>query len=511
MMKKRITALFFAFLMIASCLLVSCDKDSKKTATAGQIESPTDTVDTSKVYDAPVKDLGGHEFIFYAKGAWPLTSVQLATHEIYAEDFNGEKINDAVFTRNLQLEEKYNCKIKMQPVSSSGTKYVSQIKDPLLAGDYVCDLLFGRVDYNATLMQSNLLVDMNTLENMDLSKAWYDDFSMNAITFEGKAFTVIGDGATLDDRTCWIMYFNKQIVNDFDSELNLYQKVREGKWTIDLMYDVMVGTTYDNDGDGTMTIGKDRFGYISERTTNWYHVNACNTTLSVHNGDGSYSIPDAPKQELLDTWSALKKILATPQREVSWTIKNFHNGLGTFFACNAGTLLEMGASGIEYGILPMPKLNEEQDKYYTGVEHYNFCGYAIPVTASNDPNKDWQKNGFESGEEQSAYFLEAFSYYSMMHLTPAFFDQVCLKQAVMDLDSREMVIMALENKIIDPVVLFNWGNTVDMFMTVGSGTKEGIVGNDENWDTLTSAYGAMVTPARTAMEQFLESLRNLGM
>ena len=277
------------------------------------------------------------------------------------------------------------------------------------------------------------------------------------------------------------------------------------------MYDVMVGTTYDNDGDGTMTIGKDRFGYISERTTNWYHVNACNTTLSVHNGDGSYSIPDAPKQELLDTWSALKKILATPQREVSWTIKNFHNGLGTFFACNAGTLLEMGASGIEYGILPMPKLNEEQDKYYTGVEHYNFCGYAIPVTASNDPNKDWQKNGFESGEEQSAYFLEAFSYYSMMHLTPAFFDQVCLKQAVMDLDSREMVIMALENKIIDPVVLFNWGNTVDMFMTVGSGTKEGIVGNDENWDTLTSAYGAMVTPARTAMEQFLESLRNLGM
>ena len=511
MKTKRILAFLFALIMLLPCCLIGCKGDEGEKKTGAQAQLPTDTTDYSAVYDAPVKDLGGHEFIFYAKGTWPLTSVQLATHEIYAEEFNGDKINDAVYSRNLQIEEKYNCKISMQPVSSSGDTYITKIKDPLLAGDYVCDLMFGRVDKNQTLMLSNLLVDLSTLENMDLSKAWYDDFSMSNITFEGKTFTAIGDGATLDDRTCWLMYFNKEIVTNYDTELNLYQMVREGKWTVDLLYNIMEGTANDNDGDGTMTIGKDRFGYITERTTNLYHVSAFNVTLSTKNADGTYTIPDAPKQELLDAWAALKKVLANPKREVSWTIENFHNGLGTFFACNAGTLLEMSAAPFEYGVLPMPKMNEEQDKYYTGVESTNFCGYAIPTTAGNDPNQHWQKNGFESGAEQSAYFLELFSYYSMIHLTPAFFDQVCLKQAVVDMDSQEMVIMALENKVIDPVLLFNWGSTANTFYECGSPKGNKSVGSDEAWDTFTSTYEARVTPARTAMEQFLEGMRNMGL
>ncbi|MBR2635178.1 MAG: hypothetical protein IKD31_06325 [Clostridia bacterium] len=490
--------------MLASCFLVSCDNGAKNTQTAGSVVAPTDTVDTSKVYDAPVKDLGGHEFVIYAKYA---DHVGLGTHEIFSEGYNGDKINDAVYTRNLQIEEKYNCTITMSPVSGTSA-YVSKIKDPLLAGDYVCDMMFGRLDNHSTLMLSNLLVDLTTLQNIDLSKAWYDDFSMSKITFEGKAFTAIGDAATLDDRTAWIMYFNKALVNNYDPELNLYQKVREGEWTIDLLYEIMENTWFDNDGDGALTPGKDRFGYITERSTNWYHVNACNTTLSIYNGDGTYTIPDSPKQDLLDTWAALRKVLASPYREVSDKSSNFKSGLGTFFACNAGTLLTISDTPFDYGVLPLPKLNKEQDKYYTGVENHNFCGYAIPVTASNDPNKDWQKNGFESGEEQSAYFLELFSYYSMIHLTPAFFDQVCLKQAVVDVDSQEMVIMALENKIIDPVVMFNWGS-INIFSEVGS-PKAGVPGSDENWETLTSTYESRVGAARTAMEQFLEGLRNLG-
>ena len=505
-MKNRITALLFAFLMIASCLFVSCDKDHKKTATVGQIAAPTDTVDTSKVYDAPIKDLGGHEFKFYATKH---SSSNLDTHEIFAETYNGEKINDAVYTRNLQMEEKYNCTVAVESVSNSS--YISKIQDPLLAGDYVADLMFGRVDFHGTMMQSNLLVDLASLENMDLSKAWYDSFSMNKITFENRVFTAIGDAATLDDRTAWIMYFNKELVASYDADLNLYDVVREGKWTVDLMYEISEATVYDMNGDGTWTLGTDRFGYITERTTNWYHVNACNATLSVQNADGSYSFPDAPKQEIVDVWAGLKNLLASPSREVSWSIAHFKSGLGTFHSCNAGTLMLISDAPFEYGVLPMPKFNEEQDKYYTGVEGSTFCGYAIPITVGNDPNKDWQKNGFESGAEQSAYFLEAFSYYSMIHLTPAFFDQVCLKQAVVDVDSQEMVVKALENKVIDPVVMFNWGDIDKLFVEVGSGTKNNVVGNDEYWDTLNSAYESKVSAVRAAMDQFMEGLRNAGM
>ena len=433
----------------------------------------------------------------------------LATHEVWAEAYNGDKINDAVYSRNLKLEETYNCTISQSTVSDGS--YITKIKDPLLAGDYVCDLLFGRADYNATLMQSNLLMDLATMENMDLSKAWYDDFSMNVITFDGKVFTAIGDGATLDDRAARLLYFNKGVVAEYAPDLDLYQTVREGKWTLDLLYEIMEGTASDLDGDGSMRVGTDRFGYIAESTADWYHVNACGVSLSVKNADGSYLIPDSPKQELVDAWAALRKVLANPLRDVKDSGTRFRSGLGTFFTCNAGTLLTMSAAPFEYGVLPMPKLNEDQDTYYTGVGGSSFCGYAIPVTASSDPEKHWQKNGFESGEEQSAYFLEAYSYYSMNILTPAFFDQVCLKQAVVDTDSQEMVILALKNKIVDPVVLFDWGSMKSLFSYCGNGGSNGGVGTEEYWDSFTSTYESRVSAARAGMESFLDSVRNAGL
>ena len=75
MKTKRLFCFLMALTMVISCFLVACKGDDGEKKTAGQIEAPTDTVDTSKVYDAPVKDLGGHEFMIYSKGSAGSTTV----------------------------------------------------------------------------------------------------------------------------------------------------------------------------------------------------------------------------------------------------------------------------------------------------------------------------------------------------------------------------------------------------------------------------------------------------
>ena len=123
---------------------------------------------------------------------------------------------------------------------------------------------------------------------------------------------------------------------------------------------------------------------------------------------------------------------------------------------------------------------------------------------TTDYASDAETNGFESGREQAAYFLEAFSYYSRSTLTVAFYDQVLMHQMVQDADTVEMLQLALKNKHFDAVALFNFGNIgFSLFSQVGSNDQNGQIGTDVNYDTLVSTYESRVEAARKALNNYL--------
>ena len=95
---KRILSLILAVIMLCSMFLVACDKGDgdKGGSNLGQIATQ-EQEDESKVYDAEIKNLNGHEFRFVVRNA---SGANLTTHEVYAEAPNGDKVNDAVFARN---------------------------------------------------------------------------------------------------------------------------------------------------------------------------------------------------------------------------------------------------------------------------------------------------------------------------------------------------------------------------------------------------------------------------
>lgn len=490
---KRILSLILAVIMLCSVFLVSCAKeDADKGGSAGSVVEG-EAEDTSKVYDAEVKNLNGHEFRFVVRST---SASHLAVNEVYAEALNGDKVNDAVFQRNSQLQEKYNCTIVEDRQSSPA----SAVREPLIAGEYVADFLVHTAMGLRSLAAANLVADLSVLDNIDLEKAWWDPNGMAGMNVGGKVFFVNGDGVTLDDRAAWILFFNKDWVEEYNPDLNLYDVVEKGEWTIDLMYELMAGTAKDLDGDGALVARKDRFGYIGERFNNWVHVNGCGETLSRISSSGEYEIPAQPKAELLNIWEKLRPLLTSPTRLVDDAGSVFRSGLSTFFSCNTGTILNAASSTISLGVLPLPKLNKEQDKYYNGVSYAQLGCFAIPTTTDNC--EDWETNGFTSGREQAAYFLEAFCYYSMLILTPAFYDQVILKQSIRDVESAKMVEYAMENKVYDPVVGYDFGKMLKLFYEVGSPNNEA-PGSDAAYDTFVSTYESRYTAARKALQDYL--------
>ncbi|MBR5296008.1 MAG: hypothetical protein IKU24_05405, partial [Clostridia bacterium] len=448
----------------------------------------------NEVYDAEIKNLNGHEVRFIVSHN---NASHLSVNEVYAESPNGDKVNDAVFARNAQIANEYNCKI----VENRYEDVAKSIREPLIAGEYVADIILNNAKNSRSLAAANLLADLSNLDNINLEKVWYDQNSMTGLNIGGKVFFVNGDGTTLDDRAAQIMFVNKDWVEGYDSSLNLYDVVKEGRWTIDLMVEIMNGTAKDLDGDGAINPGTDRLGYVADADMNWFHVAAGGVTLSRVSSTGDYEIPAQPKPELLEAWEAVRPLLTSPCREVSDNSARLRNGFSTFYAGNLGNILYSGQTTQALGVLPLPKLDKDQDKYYTGVDFAKLGAFCIPTTVDNC--EDWETNGFTSGREQAAYILEAFSYYSKLTLTPAFYDQVILKLSIRDTESAEMVKIALENKIYDPVVGYNFGGMYKIFEECGSPVEKGSVGSDEKYDTFVSTYTGRYSAARKALQDYL--------
>jgi len=492
---KKLLCAFLAVLMVVSLFLVSCTKEEEKTTQGGgEQQSQTTAEDTSDKFTAEVKKLN-RTFTIIRRNS---SSAHLTMNEIWAEAVSGDKVNDAVFSRNSQLQERFGITVQEIPDGNPATTY----REALIAGEYVGDLIAYTLNGTRPLANSNLLVDWSSLENIDLGKIWWNHNLTEKVTISGKSFFITGDALTLDDRATWILYYNIDLVNNAGLE-SIYTLVDNGTWTTDKMYEYMQKASIDSNGDGVFTYGTDTIGYSGERFNNWVHVAAGNVTVSSRSADGAIVIPEQPKQELLDAWSKVRPVMTSPLRYVASASGAFRKGTIVFYGCNLGTLLNFPNATMNFGIIPYPKHSVEQEGYYTSASHAQLGILAIPTTVEADPAKDWTANGFASAAEQVAYMTEAYAYLSMNTLTPAFYDQVLMKQSVQDPQSAKNLQMTLDTDyiVLDPVVLFNFGKLGHSLFYDGNPSAS-VMADELAWDNFVANYSSRVAAAKEALLEY---------
>ena len=134
----------------------------------------------------------------------------------------------------------------------------------------------------------------------------------------------------------------------------------------------------------------------------------------------------------------------------------------------------------DFGLLPLPKLNEEQDAYYTMINlstPYIF----VPVTVSS-----LDKVGF---------ILEALASLSG-DITSTYYKVCMSSKYTRDEESYEMIELASENIIYDTGFIFNWGNLGKMIRT-------NIKSSSGNYASL---LASLESASQTEMAKFIETL-----
>ncbi|MBQ7298830.1 MAG: hypothetical protein IJW77_03215, partial [Clostridia bacterium] len=114
--KLRICAAILALASVGA-VMASCgsadagDTKTTEAQTSADTSVTTEEVTTDYMPELPVKDYGGDEFLILTSNESDDNGVDWVTKDIYAEAATGDVITDAVYERNMWLEETFNIKI----------------------------------------------------------------------------------------------------------------------------------------------------------------------------------------------------------------------------------------------------------------------------------------------------------------------------------------------------------------------------------------------------------------
>jgi hypothetical protein len=97
----------------------------------------------------------------------------------------------------------------------------------------------------------------------------------------------------------------------------------------------------------------------------------------------------------------------------------------------------------DFGILPMPKYEESQEKYYTTYQSWNGRAYVVPITAGN--------------KERTSAILEYMAYVSPDNVTKAYYDVTLQRKVARDNESSEMLDIIFGNMISDIGLAYELG------------------------------------------------------
>jgi len=461
--KKFIAVILLAALIIS--LLASCSSGNdsgeinNNDASNAENENQADNQNqddaeqaAEKLYpNLEAKDFGGYEFTFLNR-AWPTTVdwEEWDHRDLFAEEVNGDIINDAVYNRNTKIEEKYNITITEVGVND----FAGNIRKTVNAGDDIYDVGCPHLMEVAALAQAGLLLDIFQIPHLDFDKPWWNSNCPRDLSIINKLFVMQGDLLILDNDAMEAMIFNKALLRDAGLD-DPYAIVKNGEWTFEKLYDMSRGVSKDLNGDGKMYIQDDRFGCILQADTDISFIvsggdKICGKDendypIITYGSERSYRIADAIMKLMLDEENVVNLHRYVGKFGVyDEQVKMFSEDRALFSWIRMRIVERLRAMETDFGILPLPKLDKAQEKYITHMNPHTGAGISIPKTAS-----DLDRTGM---------ILEDLSAESRYTLQPAYYELNLQGKFMRDEESREMLDIILSNTAYDIGYIYDFGN-----------------------------------------------------
>lgn len=487
-MKSKV-ALFFVFTVIFSLFLTACGAREEKDVNINNTEHTTESQGTEAqtteyTADAETFDWGRKEFKV-------LVNLNDGTEwrdvDFTAEEEMGETINDAVYRKNLKIEEMFN--IAIVPVHSN--THLADVKKSVKADDNAYDILFNTPFDNSALSQEGYLYDLKTINEIDLTKPWWDQNAVKDLSIAHKLYMVTGDIGTMYRKSVGIILFNKDMVKEYALD-NPYNLVESKKWTQDKFLEMCKAVSEDLDANQKYD-DQDKYGLVGYRDIIAISLIGAGVDIATKNED---DIPELTfySDKTVQIYTKVTELLFQDQYFWSWSkAKKDNERSRVMFANNQAlfnwnefhSIPNLRAMEKDFGILPMPLFDENQERYYHIVNPHVAMTLAIPIS-----NHELEKTGA---------LVDNLAAVSKNILTPAYYDISLRNKYARDDESIMTMDLIFGSMKYDPGYMYNWAN-------VGTFTLDML---DAKQTDIASKYEKISVAAQKALDNMIEKYESL--
>lgn len=493
---KRILILLLACAMFVACF-TGCGK--KKNPVPGPTET---TTSQNGGEDTPRYDANGYLMDDLPANLNFDDDIRIL-HWTEADLFNPDEeekdfVDHSVYTRNLNVESRLNITFEWIPAQGhwpSEQSFLTNVQNAYIGGEQ------SRYDIIATYSQTaglistkGLVIDLYSVDYLNLEKPWWPNSLTEDFTVGDKLWFASGDISPAFLGEMVGVLYNKELLNQRGIE-NLYELVYDGTWTLDKMLELAKDFYADIGNVQGEKDTRDRYGIVIP----WYiYLDAyfyASNLITVENDD-NHNLRVSPTyvSEKADTLSETLKTFFHQKDDGllgdgEENIHIFANGRSAFMVCPGATIMgtpSMRETTVDYGVLPMPKYDSNQEGYKTTISNL----YSLyTIFAGNNKQQ----------ADRAGAVLECLASEGYRTVSPMVFE-VCLKtRYVNDSDSGRMYDIIHDGVVFDVGRVFSRAALKDITQ---SKWQRCVIDGNKIWGAQTATIDAQ-------MQELLDDLMDL--
>ena len=494
---RKIIALILCLVMCIP-MFAACGGDEPADTSASSISPATttgssqggvvtDPVEVSHDYEAVAKnDWGGYTFHVLTTGI----GSEKNTGDFFCDSPNGDIRNDQVYARNAMIEKDFNIIIEPDTGKRVGDVIQNQFVAGWTEGDY--DLYGWSGRQFLPLATTGCMANLANYENLDIYNDHWDQEFVDMFTIYDSLYAISGNISVGVQTAVQVLCFNKTLFRETGRE-EPYDLVRNKKWYVQSLLDLMEGFAQDKDKDG-YDWDKDLYaitGWGSEASHGLFTASG----FTFVKNDGEKLVIDIDTEyldeltdALIDVWSQAGAYMdhsgSAERHHMPHQV--FSDGRGLFCDIITGKIAAFFSDmNDDYGILPEPMLNDKQKDYYSYVGAYT----SIYGVSSLDQNP-----------ERTGNLMEAFCAANTDMVIPKMYEIVTKVQNARYNDSAEMLDIALKHKVFDPA---NW-------LKVEGISNYPVDMMEEGRNIMNQYLGLYLSPAKKSVQSFVDGIENLN-
>lgn len=484
MKSKQIISFMLLAALLTSCGEAVSDKSNDTETAENTFFDTQGQNDRTAVSDnLPTKNYNGEDFVIATEtgAAWT----------VFQEESTGDVVDDAVYKRNLAVEDRFG--VKIQYISDTFSELSKKIVSMVTSGDDEIDLCMTHVVQSGKNALDGIYLNWYDIPYVDFSKPWWSNSTIEDLSYNNVCFLAIGDVVLSALERTYCMFFNKSLTEEYKID-GIYDTVLEGNWTLDYMQKTTKDIYEDLNANGERD-DDDLFGMVTncQSAVNTYLWSFGGKVLDSSSGEIQLVYHSAKTGDMVEKlcklFSENDGIYVSPndKEQYNYAFNNtaFTSSRAVFINSSIGSAVSQYRDmKDDYGIIPYPKYDEAQEKYYTMVDgsHPVLC---IPTTV-----RDTEKTGI---------ITEALNAESYKSLVPAYYETALKVKYSRDDESVQILDMIVNSRV------FDLGYVYDGWMGASFIFQKLIAANNPNFESYWASNESAITAHYDEVIEYFEN------